>query len=540
MKSKNISKNHFILMFLGGVLGGLAWLVHPIFAFLMWQPLLWIEKDFRINNDASKSKYLKYYALLFKRLYIFFFTWNTLAAFWLVVINWVGGVFALLVIPALMTLPILIFHWINLQKQFKYSLLLFIVCWLTYEFLQHQWDLAWVWLTLGNSLASVHFLVQWYEYTGVLGGSLWILGANVLIFHIWQNTENRLTNCIFLILWLLLPACLSLYLYFNYLEKGKLTEIVVVQPDIDPYTEKFQNKLNYIPIQKQNERLIRLTKSQITTKTDLVLFPESATGAFLVEKELKREDNLPFDFKQIIDSLKDFPNANVLIGFNTYDFVEESEKNKPTVMKMQNSEVFYRKFNAAVFYQKNQINQIYHKSILVPGGEIFPFVDIFKKVFFFYKFKGIITTQKNKIVFHKNNEVKFAPLICYESTFGRYVGDYIKKGATVLCVMTNDAFWQGTPEPKQHLLIDRLRAIEYRRSIARSSHHGYSGFINQKGDFLQLTQTQIQTAIKGKIQANNEITFYAQNGDLLGRMAFGALCLFLLIRFRVLFSAWKR
>lgn len=519
--------NHFFLLFLGGLAGGCAWLIHPVFVVLMWLPLLWVEKNFRENNSPQKIGRLKYYSSLFKRLYVFFFTWNTMAAFWLLVINTTGGIFALVVIPAIMTIPVLLFHFLSFKLSVIYKGLIFICCWLAYEFLQHHWELAWVWLTLGNSLVSVHYLVQWYEYTGVLGGSLWILIASVLLFESWQQAENRIKYIVALSTWLLLPAWFSIYLYVTHVEEGIETEIVVVQPDFDPYTEKAQEDPGYISIYHQNLRLAALAKSQTSENTDLVLFPESAISSSLDEEPLTSKNNWPLDFKQLIDSLEAFPKANILVGISTYTKVNELRKDEPTVIQSKSRKFFYRSYNSALFYQTDSVNQIYHKSILVPGGEMFPLLPLFKKILFFYDFKDITTPQKERVVFKRTDSISFAPLICYESTFGEYVGDYINKGATILCVMTNDAYWQGTPEPRQHLMIDRLRAIEYRRSIARASHHGHSGFINQKGDFEQLSATQVQVAVRGNLHANNMATFYLQHGDFIGRVALFLLCILL-------------
>lgn len=65
----------------------------------------------------------------------------------------------------------------------------------------------------------------------------------------------------------------------------------------------------------------------------------------------------------------------------------------------------------------------------------------------------------------------------------------------------------------------RLRAIETRRSIARSANTGVSCFINQRGDLLQPADWWTEAAIKGTINANNKITFYVRHGDFIGRIS---------------------
>ena len=65
----------------------------------------------------------------------------------------------------------------------------------------------------------------------------------------------------------------------------------------------------------------------------------------------------------------------------------------------------------------------------------------------------------------------------------------------------------------------RLRAIEFRKSIARSANTGISGFINQRGDILQKTEWWKPDAKIDVLKANEKITFYAKMGDLIGKIS---------------------
>jgi apolipoprotein N-acyltransferase len=110
-----------------------------------------------------------------------------------------------------------------------------------------------------------------------------------------------------------------------------------------------------------------------------------------------------------------------------------------------------------------------------------------------------------------------APVICFESVFGDYVTGYIKKGAEVIFVITNDGWWKNSRGYKQHLLFSQLRAVETRRSIARSANTGTSCFINQRGDVLQATNWWQQATIAGTINKNQALTFYVEHGDFIAR-----------------------
>ncbi|HXC04768.1 MAG TPA: nitrilase-related carbon-nitrogen hydrolase, partial [Bacteroidia bacterium] len=108
-------------------------------------------------------------------------------------------------------------------------------------------------------------------------------------------------------------------------------------------------------------------------------------------------------------------------------------------------------------------------------------------------------------------------VICYESVFGEYVTDYVKKGANVIFIITNDGWWGDTPGYHQHLDYARLRAIETRRWIARSANTGTSCFIDDAGKVTQATSWWVPAAIKGDIIKWGGYTFYVKHGDYIAR-----------------------
>jgi apolipoprotein N-acyltransferase len=103
--------------------------------------------------------------------------------------------------------------------------------------------------------------------------------------------------------------------------------------------------------------------------------------------------------------------------------------------------------------------------------------------------------------------------------YGEFVTEYVRKGAGMLFIITNDGWWGNTPGHRQHFQYARLRAIETRRCIARSANTGISGFINQRGDVLQQTPYWQDAVISGKLLYDTTITFYVQYGDFLGRLS---------------------
>ena len=130
------------------------------------------------------------------------------------------------------------------------------------------------------------------------------------------------------------------------------------------------------------------------------------------------------------------------------------------------------------------------------------------------------TTQENRVAFAGIDGSKVAPIICYESVYGDFVTDYVKAGAEFLAIITNDAWWGDTQGHKQHLNYARLRAIENRRSIARSANTGISAIINQKGEIEKELGYGLRGSLKGSVNKNKELTFYSKHGDYLAKLAF--------------------
>jgi len=129
-------------------------------------------------------------------------------------------------------------------------------------------------------------------------------------------------------------------------------------------------------------------------------------------------------------------------------------------------------------------------------------------------------------------------LICYESAYGEFTNKFVKKGANVIFVITNDGWWGDTPGHKQHLYFSPLRAIETRRSVARSANTGISCFIDQRGNIYQATKYWEPDVIKQDINLNSEITFYTRMGDYIGRISAFLSVIFILLS--VVFGIRKR
>ena len=382
------------------------------------------------------------------------------------------------------------------------------------------------WLTLGNVFANRPYLIQWYEFTGVLGGSAWVLALNWMIFQCfmeWKITRTftthvfrKFVNADFL---LLAPIVLSVALYFFYVEDENPVKVVVVQPNIDPYSEKFGGMESV----RQLEKAVELASTKVDDSTYYMVMPETAIhGNNMWEGKL----HVTREIGVLAEFVNKHPKLHIVSGISSDALVFPKDKQNlpPSYRKFGDADEYYESYNAAVQIDSSFTFPMYHKSLLVMGAERVPFETVFPSLkelsMDFGGTFGTLGTQKSRSNFSSlNSKIQVAPIICYESIYSDYVTEYVRKGANLLFIVTNDGWWDDTPGYKQHFAYARIRAIENRRSIARSANTGISGFINQKGEVISQTEWWKPDAISATINANNSETLFTKFPYLVGGLA---------------------
>jgi apolipoprotein N-acyltransferase len=463
--------------------------------------------------------------LIFRTAFLCFFAWNTASIYWVfnsldsAMPTWVAALISLIPFglgAVLMTIAFWLYYRLRLIASKVWAYTGLICFWIGYEYLHQSWDLAFPWMNLGNGFAATHQLIQWYEYTGVYGGTLWVLLSNILFFEIWLALKagtlkmNKIRLILPTLMLVTLPVLISLFIYFNNTEKSNPANIVVVQPNIDPY-----KKFGSMPPSEQINRLIHLSDSLGQSNTEYFIWPETALSQGTEEKRFREDES----FKTIQNFLSKYKNSNLISGIESFAIYDSAET--VTARYNRNSGIYFDVFNAAVSIENSGTLQFYHKSKLVPGVEQTPFSNVlsFLKPAFaaFGGATGSYGKQDEPSVFYSQSGIGSAPVICYESIWGEYVADYIKKDAQFIAIITNDGWWGNTSGKDQHLHYAKLRAIETRRWVARSANTGISAFINQRGDIVQQTEWWVQGALKQDINLNEELSFYVRNGDYIAR-----------------------
>jgi apolipoprotein N-acyltransferase len=525
----------FLMALLSGVLLSLAWPANgfPFLLFIAFVPLLYIE-DFIAKN---KHNFIK--SSVFFYSYTAFFVWNVLTTWWIYYSTTFGVIMAVVFNSLFMAIVFHLYHLVRrtvFKSKGAFNVLIFF--WITFEYLHLDWDLTWSWLNLGNGFAAYPKEIQWYEFTGVFGGDIWILFANILMYKFLLNAfgmyKSRLNSYLFsisFVLWIIIPMAISHYMYSSYQEKPDPYNCVVVQPNIDPYNEKFDG----LTETQQLDRMLKLARQKLSDNTDFLIFPETALPNGIVESEINENAN--------VDSLKilirRYPKLKIVIGVGSFKIFSPGEELSATARYSKSGDYYYDVCNTAMYLDSTMVPQLYHKSKLVPGVEMMPFPRLLKPLEKFAinlgGMSGSNATQKERSVFYAaDKSVNVAPVICYESIYGDFLTGYIRNGANFIFIITNDGWWENTAGHRQHFQYARLRAIETRRCIARSANTGISGFINQRGDIILPTKYWTPDVIEYSINANTFETFYARYGDYIGKISFYLTLVMLLIHVTVI------
>jgi apolipoprotein N-acyltransferase len=454
--------------------------------------------------------------------YLGFFVFNLIVGWWLMNASFGAMVMAVCVNALYMAFFFWLFHLVHRRYGHYWGYTALVVLWLTYEYCQNFWEVSFTWANFGYAFASKHSWIQWYEYTGIGGGTLWVLLVNLIGYravnaiYFKQIPSKKLLPVLFTWLTLIaLPLICSFVIYSNYTEKKDPIDVVVVQPNIDPYGDKFQNMTS----EEQMTIFLREAFMVSDSTVDFIVGPETALPYSINERELLKSGEVEL-LQRVLSKMK---TTELVIGMSSHNLYSAKE-NKPDNARIYPDGSGVEMYNSALFLGANNTYSIYHKSQLMLGVEKVPFVKIFP---FLESLAmdmggtvGSLGVEKGpKNFISKNNKAKIAPSICLESAYVEFMSGFVNAGANVIFIITNDGWWGNTPGYRQHFEYARVLAICLRRSIAQSANTGTSGFINQRGDVIQHSNWWEPCALRQNINLNNELTFYAIHGDLIYRLS---------------------
>jgi len=520
----------FAAVILSAALLAPGWLSGTGFTLLAaFVPLLWISSV----QPATRRGWWG----MFGWAALAFTLWNAATVWWIWHATPIGPVAATLASVFLNTTAFMTYHTVSKKAPKALAYTTLVAAWIATEYWYTVGSFSWPWLILGNGFSHEVWAVQWYEYTGVFGGSLWVLLCNLFVFEAWRSRRS-VRRWIEAGAALLLPVAWSLGLWHHEglrersgkgaLEAEPAVRVSVIQPNVDCY-DKFHTD------DSRQERNIVELLAEVPADAQFIILPETAVPGYYWEPGLTRRESVPDPavpmrrtgterpgpfWQELRDSLQSsHPGALLVTGANT-KLAYPAQRRTPTARRA-GAGIYYDHFNSSVGLDSAGRVQIHHKGRLVIGVENTP-----TWVFRVLKFLvidlggtyGQIGRGLHGTVF-EHDGVRMGPAICYEGLYGDFFGDFVRRGARFMAIVSNDGWWNDTPGYRHLFSISRLRAIEHRRAIARSANTGRSGFISPRGEVGATLGWDERGVITADLPLRTQTTFYTRYGDYLGRIA---------------------
>ena len=464
-------------------------------------PLLWI------SHSAENSK--KGWWQTFRYALLTFVLWNVVTVWWIWNASPVGPIAATIVSSALSMIAFMGYHTILKRASKKLAYTLLVALWITLEYWYTTSDISWPWLLLGNGFSNDIWAIQWYEYTGLFGGSLWVLCSNIAIFEAYLSRKRWAIARAGIIT--ILPIIISSIIYLTYKEPNDNSiTVTVVQPNVH-HGDK--NK----PSDKEQEQNLLSLASKSPSNVDYIVMPECAIPKYIQEPAL--DNNL---FVNKIHNLLNskYPTAEVVAGGSTLKFYRDGEET--TTARTNKDGSRYDIFNSALYIHAKRPSTVHHKERLVIGTESMPVKWLFEWLDFLVidlgGSMGELGRGTERVVSH-GDKATIGAAICYEALYGAYYGEFINNGAEAMFVISNDCWWDNTPGYRHLFSMSAIRAVEHRRAIARSANTGISGFISSRGDHLETLGWDQRGVLTAKVPLNSEKTIYTIYGDIIARIA---------------------
>jgi apolipoprotein N-acyltransferase len=166
-------------------------------------------------------------------------------------------------------------------------------------------------------------------------------------------------------------------------------------------------------------------------------------------------------------------------------------------------------YNSALLLAPDGTMQRYDKNQLVPFGEYVPLGELLPFVRQLARAAGSYDAAEEARLLDWSGE-RLGLSICFEITMPAQVALRVRRGATLLVTLTNDAWFGDTSAPWQHLAAARLRAAENRRPVLRAAISGISAVIDHRGRIVERLLVGEAGVIEAEVAGRRESTPYSR------------------------------
>ncbi|MBK7034433.1 MAG: apolipoprotein N-acyltransferase [Ignavibacteria bacterium] len=382
-----------------------------------------------------------------------------------------------------------------------------------FEWLHGQTDASYPWLTTGYSLIHTPF-AQIADTVGVYGLSFLIASVNVVIVYLTlQRVVGRTVVYQAVALCLVLASWLGIGVWkaADLVGAASDVRVMIIQPNEDPW-DKWGDTRAQVRMHQQ------LTDSMRNSGVvaDVVVWSETSIPYTI-------RDPLFMPEWDVLQQWVDTSSISLLAGYADIMIYAPGQAPPSARQSRVDPSVRFDAFNAAMMINAGKSDvPVHRKSMLTPFAERLPFADQLTFAMSWIEWGvGISAWGKGQtrlplpVVKGSDTLARIGTIICIESIYPEVARDLVNNGSDILCVITNDAWYNGTWGPEQHYDIARMRAIEQRRNVIRCANSGVSGIIRSDGseDPHPAIAPMTQGAVMVAAQRSGDRTLYAVLGD---------------------------
>jgi apolipoprotein N-acyltransferase len=368
--------------------------------------------------------------------------------------------------------------------------------WVTFEFVRaHLPEISFPWNLLGYPAAANLGLVQLTTITGIYGLSFLVAGFNALLA--WTSASNSLTPRKRIVFAtsataiLLIATSAGSRLVPQDQAHHFARAVQLNFPEVESYpADWFQAHAADL------EEITRISLAPAAEKPDLLVWPEAPAPFSFQDSQ----------FAKIASALAIRVGHPFLVGAIEWKpSVDPSDVAPPGSLLPYNSALLFDGQGQRVF--------VYDKVHLVPFGEYEPFPLIHR----------VVTSVSGDVGgFHKGNKYAvgqlphghtFGVFICYEAIYPGEVRRFAADGAQLLFNISNDGWFGRSAAAEQHLRMVRVRAVENRRWIVRTTNNGFTVSIDPHGRIFQSLPPDVRAAVDLPYDFRSDQTIYTRFGD---------------------------
>ena len=484
-----------MLVLIGGLLFGLSYLPLPVW-WLAWIALVPLLLLWNRVDDLRTSTLIQFTAEIYTAFLIAYavaFFWpllHTFATFHSLGKTTLLSFGSLFLVPAVLTLPFLVSLPFRLKRNRAFGLMVFVLFYLASELIFSY--VAFPWPMLGHTQGSVVPLIQFAEFTGVTGLSLFVLVLNSLSFacFVAKRWKLRIKTAIAFVVVIALSFGFGMWRRAQVTQTSWYITVGLVQPAMDART--------------WTERIGASRISYLVSLSDSLITSMNAPPIFMIWPEMAIPVPASTARQQFVDD-------------QLQAWIEEQEVALLTGALVPDSTQPHspRFYNRAFLYRPYAERQHYNQVHLLPYGPRVPLAEqspwLPPRDTRFVRGKS-----QQPLVF---DDIRIGVLLGFEILLGDYARQYPLKNADFLVALTLDGWWGNTPGYRQHLSYLRLRSIETRRSIVQVTSSGSTALLAPDGSVIYRADAHEATARLAAVPIYDGITLYVRYGNWLGYAA---------------------